>query len=276
MTIFNNIYLIKKVFSYLSEKLTYININPLINEYLFNTVRVEFSIIKYIQWLIKYFKLDIQQVNKKFIHHRADMLKYLQITYYKHLTVKLIEDTNHHNQSMIELSNKLIVYLLFPNLSFLYLYFPTVENLIINKQSYNPINLISLNSLKYLNCYHTLINNLPCNNLQTLIIDVRNLPLNIEFTNLKYLKILSLEFSGYNFTKFIKIFNQSLLTFFPSLQVLYLDFLNESSPILLTNMLNLSEVYTHYPNMIKVSQNTICYEINSSTNDQSNKYFTVF
>lgn len=272
----NNTYLIKHIFNYLSNKTKYLMINHVIDDYIFNQVHVEFSFQKYINWFCKFPTHHQKQLTDQQKLPISDLLIPLRINFFKSLTVKLINDDmfSYYNYDSI-ISYRMIHYLLTENL--LYKYFPTVSHLILkNSSSYSSIDLTSLNNLKYLNCYNTIICNLFTSKLQTLIIDVRNLPLNQSYIHLKYLKILSLDYASYNYEKLIKFLNAALISssppLFPSLEILYLDFFIPS-PIILTPLTKLKIVFTHYPTKIITAKNVFLLEINTDTINQSSVFF---
>lgn len=263
--IFNNSYLIEHIFNYLPNKLSYLNINHTINNYLFNHVPV-------------YFPSNNSPNNSITFENRISKLNEIHINHFNYLIVELIYNPllplQNQLNSTTYLSNHLINYLaICPDNINLSTFFPTVKKLFLKSPYYTTFNLIHLSHLVYLNSYNTRISNLPIKNLQTLIVDCRNLPLKESFTHLKHLKILSLKNSSYNYEKFIISFSQNL-SLFPSLKTLYLDFfIYNTSHIILTNLTHLENVFTHNPSLIITHSNTICHEINSYTNDFSNTYF---
>lgn len=202
---FNNRLIIEKIFQYIKTgKHKYVCITRQMNKFIFETVFVEFSIDKYLIWLISsksyeplsftqllYWKMAPIYIPSKIMDNLECLLKYLRMENYKRVRVVL---TNHQTEkyqiSAIELSNRMSVYLMLSDLN---KYFANIEELIVRGMTikFNPITSNNLN-IKYLDLQRTRIEGTLPTTLETLIIDVGVLELkkaDLILPRLKHLRL---------------------------------------------------------------------------------------
>lgn len=189
---FNNRLIIEKIFQYIKkDKHKYVNITRNINKYIFETVLVEFSIDKYLIWLITSKSYEPQSftqflywkmvhigppsvapvyIPSKIMDNIECLLKYLRMEYYKRVRVVL---TNHQTEkyqiSAVELCNRMSVFLMHNDLN---KYFNNIEELIVRGMTikFTPEN--DNLKIKYLDLQRTRIEGTLPTTLETLIIDI--------------------------------------------------------------------------------------------------------
>lgn len=181
---FTNQLIIEKIFQYIPtpDRLKYLLLTRKLNTYLFNTTLVEFSIDKYLVWLISsksyeplsftrllYWKMAPMYIPSKIMDNLECLLQFLHMEHFKRVRVVLSNrQIEKYQISAIELSNRMSVYLILNDLS---KYFNNIEELIIRGMTIkcNPITNLKI---KYLDLEHTKIDgDLPIT-LETLIIDI--------------------------------------------------------------------------------------------------------
>lgn len=261
--VFNNYYLVGLIFNQLrSSKLLYINLNRTVNQYLFDNLLVEFSITRYLIWLIKsktyepisfarllYWDAIPIYIPSCLMDDLDQILGFLRIQNFKRIRIQMIDLIYHHyRQSVMELTNRLNLFILTEQRLAYYIDPTSIEELIINYPNLT-MDLNPYQRLQYLNSGHTRVNNIPVDQLYTLVIDVKNLPRYQVFPRLKHLKLLDLQNYGFNYKRYFQTLDWT--ENFPQLNLLYLD-INPLPDIDLTHVKSLRTVYTYDPIAIKL------------------------
>ncbi|MEX0597169.1 MAG: hypothetical protein WD512_11770 [Candidatus Paceibacterota bacterium] len=181
---FNNRLIIEKIFQYIKiGRHKYVNITRNINKYIFETVLVEFSIDKYLIWLISsksyepqsftqflYWKMVPIYIPSKIMDNIECLLKYLRMEYYKRVRVVLSNhQTEKYQISAVELSNRMSVFIMHNDLN---KYFNNIEELIVRGMTINFTTEKDNLKIKYLDLQRTRIEGTLPTTLETLIIDI--------------------------------------------------------------------------------------------------------
>ena len=254
---FSNKLIVDKIFQYIpvGDRLRYLLISQPFNQWIFDNVLVEFSIDKYLVWLITsksyeplsfarliYWKIAPMYIPSKMMENLESILQFLQMEHFKRVRVVLINrQVQKYQISAAELSNRLSVYLMLHDR--LTKYFKHIEELVIRDMTLK-LNLNQFhgrNEVRYMDLDRTRVEgNLP-DGLQTLIIDVTNL-LRTGNNKLKYLKHLQL-YIGDNMGLGGKILNElDWKSRFPSLEVLVIGQHYDQKEINLTGLNKLKHV----------------------------------
>lgn len=261
MGIFRNSLLIEKIFSYLKgDRLNYLMLSHGVNQYLFDRVLVEFSMTKYLLWLITsksyepisfvkllYWDVVPVYIPSKLMNDLKNILSFLHLTYFKRVRVVINnQDVKKHQISAIELSNRLSSYLILDNR--LGKHFSNIEEIIVKGMTMK----LDLEHFKprYLNLGHTRIKEFPKNSLEVLVVDIKNIPIYIKMNKLRRLKLIDNPHFSFNYLRFFKQIKWEIC--FPNLEILYIG-MYHLPWIDLTGLTKLREVYAHPETTIKVA-----------------------
>jgi len=260
--VFENALIVEKIFQYLKgDQLNYLMLNRGVSQYIFNRVLVEFSMTKYLLWLITsksyepisfvkllYWDVVPIYIPSKLMNDLESILSFLHLTYFKRVRVVIInQEVKKHQISAMELSNRLSSYLMLDDR--LGKHFSHVEEMIVKGMTMK-LNLEGFKP-RYLNLGHTRIKEFPENSLEVLVVDIKNIPIYVKMNRLRRLKLIDNPHFSFNYLRFFKQMKWEIA--FPKLEVLYISMYH--LPWLdLTGLTKLKEVYAHPETTVKIAK----------------------
>lgn len=228
--IFRNQLVIDKIFRYLvGQRLNFLMLTREVSEYLGRQVLVEFSITKYLLWIISsksyepmsfikllYWDVVPMYIPSKVMDDLDSILQFLKIEHFQRLRVVLRNrEVSRHQISSVELSNRLSSYLMLG--ARLKKHFYRIEEIVVEGMTLK-LDLLEYRP-RYINLAHTRIATIP-DSVEGLVIDIKNMPTDIVLPRLRRLKLLDNPHFSFNYLRFFQRVKWEKA--FPNLEYLYI------------------------------------------------------